>query len=180
MQFRLNVLTFSMYAACVYISVLQMPDSWTKSRQKSIRVFLLTIHSHLCFALGFLFLQTHATCDSFYISVTVNCKIERRKTWLKTITHALWFKKSLQKSQVWEHSRWCPKTFSFSTRNMVIFRYVYLRFEREILGERAYYPLNILAVLLSVNLLSGDCKINRVLCIERRRCKVLLTPTSST
>jgi hypothetical protein len=31
--------------------------------------------------LRFLFLQTHATSHSFYSSVTVHCKGERRKTW---------------------------------------------------------------------------------------------------
>jgi hypothetical protein len=45
---------------------------------KVLRVFLLAIHSHLySFALRFLFLQTHATIPS-----------------------SLWFKKSIQKSQV--------------------------------------------------------------------------------
>jgi hypothetical protein len=44
-------------------------------------VFILAIHSHLCsFALRFLFLQTHGTSYSFYSSVTVHCKGERRKT----------------------------------------------------------------------------------------------------
>ncbi len=38
---------------------------------KSLRVFLLAIHSHLySFALKFLFLQTHSTSYSFYSSVT--------------------------------------------------------------------------------------------------------------
>jgi hypothetical protein len=48
---------------------------------KVFRVFLLAIHSHLCsFAMRFLFLQTHGTSYSFYSSVTVHCKGERRKT----------------------------------------------------------------------------------------------------
>jgi hypothetical protein len=47
---------------------------------KVLRVFLLAIHSHLySFALQFLFLQTHTTSYSFYSSVTVHCKGERRK-----------------------------------------------------------------------------------------------------
>jgi hypothetical protein len=43
------------------------PNSWTKSSQKSQRVFLLAIQSHLfSFALRFLLLQTHATSYNFY------------------------------------------------------------------------------------------------------------------
>ncbi len=50
--------------------------------KKVLRVFLLAIHSHLySFALRFLFIQTHATCYSFYSSITVHCKGERRKSW---------------------------------------------------------------------------------------------------
>jgi hypothetical protein len=42
--------------------VILRQNSWTKSRQKVLRVFLLAIHSHLyIFALRFQFLQTHAT-----------------------------------------------------------------------------------------------------------------------
>ncbi len=49
------------------------------------KVFLLAIHSELySFALRFLFLLTHATSYSFYSSVIVHCKGERRKTWWKT------------------------------------------------------------------------------------------------
>ncbi len=48
---------------------------------KVLIFFLLAIHSHLySFALRFLFFQTHATSYSFYSSVTVHCKWERRKT----------------------------------------------------------------------------------------------------
>jgi hypothetical protein len=150
MQFRLTVLTSSMYVACVLYTT--EAGFWDEILTKALRVFLLDIHSHLCFALRFLFLQTHATSDSFYRAVTKQCKGDRRKTWLKTIPPSLWFKKSIQKYQVWELSRLCLETFSFrtSTRNMVIFLYVYLRFEREILGERTYYPLSILALLFSV------------------------------
>ncbi len=47
---------------------------------KVLRVFLLSIHSHLySFVLRFPFLQTHATSYSFYSLVTVHCKGERRK-----------------------------------------------------------------------------------------------------
>jgi hypothetical protein len=57
------------------------PNSWTKSRQV-LRAFLLAIQNHLySFALRFLFLQTHTTSYSFYSSVTVHCKGERRKIW---------------------------------------------------------------------------------------------------
>ncbi len=48
---------------------------------KVVRVFILAIHSHRCrFAVGFLFLQTHATSYSFYSYATEHCKGERRKT----------------------------------------------------------------------------------------------------
>jgi hypothetical protein len=48
---------------------------------KVSRVFLLAIHSHLySSALRFLFPQTHTTSYSFYSSVTVHYKGERRKT----------------------------------------------------------------------------------------------------
>ncbi len=68
----------------------RLPKEWVK---KVLRVFLLAIHSYLySFALRFLFLQTHATSYSFYSSITVHCKGERRKTWEKTITPSLWFK----------------------------------------------------------------------------------------
>jgi hypothetical protein len=51
-----------------------------KIQAKIFRVFLVAIHSHLySFALRFTFLQTHGTFYSFYSSVTVQCKGERRK-----------------------------------------------------------------------------------------------------
>ena len=66
------------------------------------KVFLLVIHSHLySFTLRFLFLQTHATSDSFYSSFTVHCKGERKKLY----PIFLLFKRSIQKPQVWELSR---------------------------------------------------------------------------
>ncbi len=52
-------------------------------QKKALRIFLLAIHSLFNgFALRFLFLQTHSTSYtcSYYISVTVHCKGERRKT----------------------------------------------------------------------------------------------------
>jgi hypothetical protein len=65
----------------------------------------LVIHSHLySFALRFLFLQTHATSYSF-------CKGEKGgKTDGKPTSSSLWFKKSVQKPQVWDFSRVCPET----------------------------------------------------------------------
>jgi hypothetical protein len=49
-----------------------------------LRIFLLAIYSHLySFALRFLFLQTQATSYSFYSSVTLHFKGEKRKTWYK-------------------------------------------------------------------------------------------------
>jgi hypothetical protein len=48
---------------------------------KVLRVFLLDIRSHLySFTLKSLFLQTHAISYSFYSSVTIHWKGERRKT----------------------------------------------------------------------------------------------------
>jgi hypothetical protein len=46
------------------------------------------------FALRFLFLQTRTTSYSFWSSVNVHCKGERRNTLQKTIHPSLWFKKS--------------------------------------------------------------------------------------
>jgi hypothetical protein len=67
---------------------------------KVLRVFLLAIHRPLnSFALRFLFLQTYVTSYSFYSSVTT------KKGGKPTITLSLWFKKSIQKPQVWERSR---------------------------------------------------------------------------
>ncbi len=57
---------------------LQRPNSLTKV----LRVFLLAIHSHLySFDLRILFLQTHTTSYSFYSSVAIHCKEERRESW---------------------------------------------------------------------------------------------------
>jgi hypothetical protein len=75
-----------------------------KMQTKVLWVFFLVIHSHLySFALRFQFYQTHATSYSF-------CVGERRKTWLKTIPLSQWFKKSIQKPQVWELSKLCQET----------------------------------------------------------------------
>ncbi len=64
---------------------------------KVLRVFLLVILSHLySFALRYLFLQTHAASYSFYNSVSVQCKGERRKTWKITIFPSLLFMKFIQ------------------------------------------------------------------------------------
>ncbi len=80
------------------------PNSWTKSRQKSYEFssLLFTVTPTALLEI-FLLLQTHATSYSF-------CKGERRKTWKKTIRPFLWFKKFIQKPQVWELSRLCPET----------------------------------------------------------------------
>ncbi len=69
-----------------------------RNPDKSLKSFPPCYSSHLySFALRFLFLQTHATSCSFYCSlITVSCKGERRKTWQKTTTPSLWFKKSIQ------------------------------------------------------------------------------------
>jgi hypothetical protein len=46
---------------------------------KVFRVFLLAIHIHIYSFLRFIFLQTPATSNSFYCSVTVHYKGKRRK-----------------------------------------------------------------------------------------------------
>jgi hypothetical protein len=104
--------------SCFY-STLQTEAAFLDEIQtKVLRVFLLAIHSHLYrYALRFLFLQTHATSYSFYSSVIVHCKVDRRKTWQKTIPSSLWFKKSIQKPQIWENSRLCPET---STKKLYV------------------------------------------------------------
>jgi hypothetical protein len=77
---------------------------------KVLRVILLAIHSHLYnSALRFLILQSHATSYLFLQWVMVHCKGERRK-YIKPNPRP-WFKKSIQKSQVWELSRLCPATW---------------------------------------------------------------------
>ncbi len=85
-----------------------------KIQTKVFRVFLLAIHSHLySFGLRFLFLQTRAT---FYIFLQTHAtsysfyKGERRKNLKNTIPPSLWFKKSIQKPQVWELLKLCPET----------------------------------------------------------------------
>ncbi len=82
---------------------------------KVSRVFHFVIHSHLySFAWYFYFFKlTHTTSYSFYSSVTVHCRGERMETWQKTIPPSLWFKKSIQKSQVWELSKLYPETSMF-------------------------------------------------------------------
>ncbi len=52
----------------------------TYSIDKVFRVFLLAIRSHL-YSFALRFLQTPATFYSFYSSVTIHWKGERRKTW---------------------------------------------------------------------------------------------------
>ncbi len=78
---------------------------------KVFRVFLLAIQSNLySFALRFLFLQTRATSYSFYSALLYTVKEKRGKPDRKPHPPSLWFKKSIQKSQVWELSSLCPET----------------------------------------------------------------------
>jgi hypothetical protein len=63
------------------ICIADWPETefWEKIHTKVFRVSSL-LFSHLySFALRFIFLQTHATSYSFYSSVHVHCKGERRK-----------------------------------------------------------------------------------------------------
>ncbi len=96
--------------ACAYFgsagfTTLICPRDYTEAefldeiQKKVLKVFLLATQSHLySFALIFLFLQTLATSISFYSAL-----------W-KTTPPSLWFKKSVQKPQVWELSRLGPET----------------------------------------------------------------------
>ncbi len=62
--------------------------------------------------LEILFIQTHATSDSFstvQLLYLVHCKGERRKTWQKTTPPFLWFRKSIQKPQKSENSQDCAQ-----------------------------------------------------------------------
>ncbi len=72
---------------------LNKPNSWTKSRQSLNSFPPCCSQSSIQLCLRFLFLHTHATSYSF-------CKWES----------SLWFKKSIQKPQVWELSRLCLET----------------------------------------------------------------------
>jgi hypothetical protein len=81
-----------------------------------------------------------------YSSATVHCKGERRKTWQKTITLSLWFKKSIQKPQAEEPSRLCPRTsrklyvhefgFSINSRGISKWRAFIFHVVRVILTNR--------------------------------------------
>ncbi len=101
------LLYIELFFSETFPSILCEAEFSDEIQSKVLRVFLLAIHSHIySFALRFLFLQTHATSYSYYSSVTVHCKGERRKTWQKTIPpSSLWFKKSLQKPPVFENSQ---------------------------------------------------------------------------
>jgi hypothetical protein len=68
----------SLLTATSKINCEQRPNSWTKSRQKSLYFSALLFTVTSAALLWFLFLQTHATSSNF-------CKEERRKTRLKTI-----------------------------------------------------------------------------------------------
>ncbi len=103
--------TRHLHVDCTLQYTVQRPNSWTKLHRgqilgrnpdKVLWVFLYS-QSNLIYSLAsrFLFLQSHATS---------HCKGERRKTWYKTISPSLWFKKSIQKPQVWELARLCPET----------------------------------------------------------------------
>jgi hypothetical protein len=71
-----------MFLSLMSSEAVQRPNSLTESRQKSSKFssLLFTVTSYCSFALKFLFLQTTATSYSFYNSVTLHCKGERRKT----------------------------------------------------------------------------------------------------
>jgi hypothetical protein len=98
---------------------------------------------YFSFALRFLFLQNHATSYSFYSALVYIVKEKGRKTWWKTTPPSLWFKKSIQKPQVWELSRLCPETwkklhvreFGFRLCAKQIFREASVKLCRKAMGE---------------------------------------------
>ncbi len=128
------------------------PNSWTKSRTKCPRIFSPCYsQTPLQHALRFLFLQTHETSYSFYSSVIVHSKGERRKTWQKIILPSLYLKKSIQKPQVWELSRLCPETsmklyvheFGFWYHMWIIFLFQQAHVLFDDLNKRCYPFVNV-------------------------------------
>ncbi len=54
-----------------------------------------------------------------FLQLQLHCEGERWKTWWKTIPPSLWFKKSIQKPQVWELSRLCSETLNEIVRSWI-------------------------------------------------------------
>jgi hypothetical protein len=81
-----------------------------KIKTKVLRVFLLAIHSHLCLEISIS--SNSRNLLQFLEFLTVHWKGENRKTWWKTMPPSPSFKKSIQKSHVWELSRLCPETLT--------------------------------------------------------------------
>jgi hypothetical protein len=78
---------------------------------KVLRVFLLAIQSHLySFASKFVFIQTHTTSYSFYSAFLYTVKEKAGKPDRDPYHLPYGLIKSIQKPQVWELSRLCPKT----------------------------------------------------------------------
>ncbi len=99
----------------------QRPNSWTKSRQKSLEFssLLFTVSStalpwdlfffKLTQSLMYFFKLTQPLMY-FYIKLLYTAKEKGGKRGRKLHPPSLWFKKSIQKTQVWELSWLCSET----------------------------------------------------------------------
>ncbi len=78
-----------------------------KIQTKGLRVFFLVIAQsplQLCLKIS-ISSNSHNLFQFLQFSCYIHCKWERRKI----IPPSLWFKKSIQNPQVWEHSRLCSE-----------------------------------------------------------------------
>jgi hypothetical protein len=77
---KIHHVEYRSYAPPPYVAEFLEAEFLDEIQTRVLRVFLLTVHSHLySFALRILFLQSHTTSYSFHSSVTVYGKGERRK-----------------------------------------------------------------------------------------------------
>jgi hypothetical protein len=113
-------------AAVAILCVQTEAEFLDETQTKVLRVFLLAIQS-LLHSFACLFLQTHATSYSSYSASMYTVKEKGGKPGWKPHPPSLWFKKSVQKPQVWELSGLCPETskklyiheFGFNTYSVV-------------------------------------------------------------
>ncbi len=101
-------------------------EFWGEIQTKVWRVFLLACYSQsksIALHWDFYFFKVTQPLTVSRVTGSI-VKEKRRKTWWKTIPPSLWFKKSIQKPQVWELSRlWLESStklyvheFGFSTK----------------------------------------------------------------
>ncbi len=96
---------------CMFINSTSEAEFLDEIQKKSeeFSSLLLTLTS-TALLWDFYFFKLTQPLTYFFSSVTVHCKGERKKTWWKTVPPSPWFKKSIQKHQVWKLSRLCPET----------------------------------------------------------------------